>query len=267
MIAGFHALLLQLTAALAAQTEDVPGWQWEPDSALCTLTQKDSDHGGEIIIRRTPGDDQTTVRVRDRGARGDYWRSITGMTVTLEPGGSVLADGYFGPGEQAGSREILVRIPDQTFLSRFPQAQALAISHARFGLSRTYVRSAAAVPAALRACEDRRMREWGIDPAAWWALRSRPIPITPLNELLQARGYPRNGVIFRVQGDVVLRLAVGLDGRVSECEGLNRRVDPAFNVLGCDALKRKARFQPATDQQGRPVAAPFIVIARYRVEG
>ena len=64
-------------------------------------------------------------------------------------------------------------------------------------------------------------------------------------------------------------VAVDAEGNVSDCVVQAAYSDPAFREATCKALLHRARFTPARDAEGRPVAAYWVssslfAIARYR---
>jgi len=64
------------------------------------------------------------------------------------------------------------------------------------------------------------------------------------------RSWPRGGRIF-------VRVRVEPDGRVSKCDVMRSFGDRAADQWTCPLIMRQARFKPATDAAGRPIAAWF----------
>jgi len=236
-------------------------WRWERD-ALCGLRQ-DLDGRKAFVIGRTPGNDQTTVTLHNSDVQASSWKPFTAATIVLEPGGKTDVDGSIGPGVQPGSRIIIMHFIDQGFLDQFSRVSGLTLSHDEFGSIYIPVRSSAAAVQALRTCEDRTMREWGIDPIAWRALKSRPTPATPATTWFSSDDYPRIAAIYNMGGFVVAKLDVGADGTVRKCKTVNQPI-PDFRDAACEALKRNARFHPALDADGQPVSAPYVLRVRFQ---
>jgi TonB family protein len=78
--------------------------------------------------------------------------------------------------------------------------------------------------------------------------------------------YPPGYLLNNIGGEVVVRLTVRSDGNVQDCTGLGRKVDRFFLQAVCDKLRKYAVFEPALDQQGRAIAAPYIIAASFGVE-
>jgi protein TonB len=64
------------------------------------------------------------------------------------------------------------------------------------------------------------------------------------------RSWPRGGRIF-------VRVRVQPDGRVSQCDVMRSFGDKAADQWTCSLVLSRARFRPATDANGRPIAAWF----------
>jgi protein TonB len=77
------------------------------------------------------------------------------------------------------------------------------------------------------------------------------------------RDYP--GVIQRnwpPGGQIFVRLRVEPDGRISKCDIMRSFGDPAADQWTCPLLMRRAQLRPATDDNGRPIAAWFGYVQR-----
>jgi TonB family protein len=57
------------------------------------------------------------------------------------------------------------------------------------------------------------------------------------------------------QGTVSVRLTVGSGGRVSNCVPVRRSGNAGLDAMTCRIVEQRARFAPALDTQGRPVAS------------
>lgn len=72
--------------------------------------------------------------------------------------------------------------------------------------------------------------------------------------LFTADDYPVEAQRANLQGDVRARLSVGEDGRPKACTIVNSSGHAVLDTATCDILLARARFNPARDGQGRPVA-------------
>lgn len=259
------ALLLALAAGAPQSEKSNVVWRWEPDANSCELRQLVSDTGSLFTISRPPATGQTWINFSDRSNESfSSWEDLKDVSVGVVPGGTLIGSGHLGQGEH-GTRAVSVLITDQAFLPQFSSASALVLSHQKIGSVKIPLRASAAAARALRVCEDNNMRKWVIDPVAWRSLRRPPTPVGSISGWLSENDYPITAEIFSVGADVIARLTVGADGTVQKCVGLNRNIFEGFNYSTCDALKRRAKFQPALDEQGRPTSAPFVVNVRFRM--
>jgi protein TonB len=65
-----------------------------------------------------------------------------------------------------------------------------------------------------------------------------------------AQGWPRGGRVF-------VRVRVQPDGKVSQCDVMRSFGDPATDQWTCSLILSRGQFRPATDDNGRPIAAWF----------
>lgn len=119
--------------------------------------------------------------------------------------------------------------------------------------------------ATLRACTDEMITRWGLDIAAHRSLTRAVAPAGNPGEWMTASDYPpalRNaGKIGLVQ----FRLSVGADGTPTACH-IQRSTRPAeFDEAVCKVLIRRARFTPALDANGQPIASYWRSSVRFSI--
>jgi protein TonB len=92
-----------------------------------------------------------------------------------------------------------------------------------------------------------------------------PPPAPKVSQAAKARGslvalidgerdYPADAVRNEEEGTVRVRLSVGTDGRVTGCTVVGSSGSSSLDRATCSVLQRKARFTPAKDQNGNPIA-------------
>lgn len=91
-----------------------------------------------------------------------------------------------------------------------------------------------------------------------------PPPPAPKMEPARARAnlasyvsdsdYPASAIRAEEQGTTRFRLAVGPDGRVSQCTVTGSSGSSALDAATCRIMKARARFTPARDGYGNPAA-------------
>ncbi|MFL6726096.1 MAG: energy transducer TonB [Sphingomicrobium sp.] len=254
-------MLMLLTATTQNSPADRLDWRWDRATPICAL-QQTSASGDLIEVSRMPTNDQTSLEITLQS--GSDVPAIQGKngSVSLNPGRDVAADVY-AQADEWKRLHIRAMVEDRAFPQEMANASSFGISGEQAGTFKAPLRSASAAMAALQICEDEKMRMWGIDPVAWRGLKSHPILIKPLDELLSEYDYPGMAAAFGVTGDVIARLDVTSDGRVKQCKSLNPMKYNGFELATCSELK-KARFQPARDAAGNPVSAPYVVLVSFR---
>jgi TonB family protein len=117
---------------------------------------------------------------------------------------------------------------------------------------------------AMRTCIDELYSHWGIDVEAH---RSLLRPATPIdfNSLRSrvAEHYPAEMARSGRQGFLRVRLGVSADGSPTECHMQTPINHKAFEKQACDALMQHARFSPALDKGGQPIASFYQTAIVY----
>ena len=79
--------------------------------------------------------------------------------------------------------------------------------------------------------------------------------------------YPNIALLNLVSGITELRMTVDAKGRARDCVVQGSTWAPQFGADACAALKTSARFEPARDSQGNPVAALYrasLIFINYK---
>jgi TonB family protein len=255
------SLAMLVLLAVQSPQATVGDWEWDASTPICTLRQT-TPSLETIEIARTPANDETALKIITRSRGKVREGQFHDASIDLYPVGKALADGSLG--KTGKGLTVFAVTPDPTFIRYLSGASALAISSEKAKPVRIEVRSATTAIQALRECEDRKMRAWGIDPVAWRALKSKPFPLAPVRDRFSALDYPGEALRAGVEFDAIIRLDVGRDGSVEQCRGLNPGDYRGFEVASCAVLKG-AKFRPALDAAGSPVSAPFIFDVRFRI--
>jgi TonB family protein len=245
-----------------AQTSADLDWRWDRDHAGCGLRQEVNSGGDAVQVGMTPANGQTAVTIFDRGAGKLPEGTLRGGSISFAPGENMHAEIYVSR-DSSGIRTISAFTDDRNALDKFSHSSAVEISHEKLGTVKAVVRSAAAAANALSQCEDRKFREWEIDPVTWRALKSSPIPLKPIFELLSPYDYPSLAAAYGVEGTVIVRLDVTPNGKVAACKSLNPTRYKGFETSVCNVMKKSARFQPARGAEGNPASAPYVFIVRF----
>jgi periplasmic protein TonB len=75
-----------------------------------------------------------------------------------------------------------------------------------------------------------------------------------LPSLFSDDDYPQSAIRNEEQGTTAVRLSIGTDGRVADCSITSSSGSTALDNATCSIIRRRARYTPAKDQSGNPIA-------------
>lgn len=78
--------------------------------------------------------------------------------------------------------------------------------------------------------------------------------------------YPPRAAREEREGRVGVRVAIGTDGRVTSCSVTSSSGSPDLDEAACDGMTRYARFNPAQDSAGNPIADSYSTAIVYRLD-
>ena len=119
--------------------------------------------------------------------------------------------------------------------------------------------------AAMGQCNNDLLRVWGLDKDEQMALREWPRPLNSPSDWLRPNDYPFIPLLDGQQAIVNFVLKVGADGMPTDCKIPRSYGDEAFDKRTCSLLVERARFDPATNAAGVPVASIFYNTVRWVV--
>ena len=77
--------------------------------------------------------------------------------------------------------------------------------------------------------------------------------------------YPRQPLMNEIEGVAGYRLVVGTSGKVSSCEITASSGNRALDQATCKFITSRARFEPATDQNGARVLGSYTGTVRWMI--
>jgi len=234
-----------------------PPHQWIVDYSrtACTLARRQGDeHSPIVAFNAAFGSEPGELVVMEAGPaleerlRGDVQVSIDDrgpLTIRARP--------------QWRGDHLVIRLSPlpEDFLERVAGGQQLVISKGDRPSITLALPNARAAVEQLTRCNDDLLQSWGVDVAARRALRRKP----------RARNFDW---AFAVMPNVTTLLifvanvserGVPLDCRIVVSSG-NRRMDQEL----CARMRGSARFEPALDSEGHPVAAQYVTRVRWVVD-
>ncbi len=118
--------------------------------------------------------------------------------------------------------------------------------------------------AAMRNCTDELLGHWGIDVARHRELSRWAMPVTEPGKWLKSSDYPRDMLARWQPGIVRFRLSVGADGVPTACHIQRSTNSEGFDDAVCKGVMRRARFDPALDKDGKPLASYYVNSVRFQ---
>ncbi|QDH33587.1 TonB family protein [Porphyrobacter sp. YT40] len=77
--------------------------------------------------------------------------------------------------------------------------------------------------------------------------------------------YPSRAAREEIEGTVGVRVTVTVDGRATGCSVTSSSGSSILDDAACKAVERYARFEPALNDAGDPIAAPWSTRITYRL--
>lgn len=75
--------------------------------------------------------------------------------------------------------------------------------------------------------------------------------------------YPTRALREEREGTTGFRVTVGPDGRVTDCQVTSSSGSPDLDEAACANVRRRARFNPATDGEGQPTTGSYSNRVRW----
>ena len=119
--------------------------------------------------------------------------------------------------------------------------------------------------AALDACVDDLMGHWGIDVEKHKKLTRPAIPTNSPGEWIKSSDYPSNMLVSGQPAIIEFRLSVGADGIATQCHIQATTRPKEFDDAVCKSVMRRARFYPALDSEGRPLASFYRNTVHFQI--
>ena len=272
------ALLPQTVKAAETVLEPSGKWGLDYENDSCRLARafgKDANYVVLVLDQFQP------AGVMDLSLIGKWFSrfadSRIGLRTTFGPGlpKGELRDatlGTLGPEKtaivMAGPRDILNRSiwqkTDDSSQDVGPttleqEAAVTEVHFATYSMRLTLKTGSMKAPLdAMRTCMTNLVKTWGLDPAQQNALSVRVAPTNKPGLWLTSADYPSGPLAKGASAIVRFRLMVAADGVPTQCFVQQATMSPEFTKLTCDLLMKRARFSPALDREGKPVASYFI---------
>ncbi|HYJ53584.1 MAG TPA: energy transducer TonB [Allosphingosinicella sp.] len=262
LLASLLAGALLAAPAFAFEPEPGPDWVVSRAEQYCSLTRQSGP--ASFALRTVPGSGVWEVRLASRNWSNVTLRDARRLAIRLQPEGGPLGGSQYARHTEAGRSLDVYQIP-RSDLGRFAAAQGITVARNRETILDIPLNGAAQAIAAVRQCEDETLREWGIDPVAFAALRT---PATGLPAaVVTDDDYPAAAMRAHQSGMVVVRLMIGANGRVSDCTPVVSSGHAILDTRTCQIFRERLRMTPAIGADGTPTAAPMVTPLGWRLPG
>ena len=90
-------------------------------------------------------------------------------------------------------------------------------------------------------------------------------PVAPVASYLSNDDYPAAALRAEEQGTSQVRLTIGPDGRIADCQLSRSSGSDVLDRATCRILQRRMKFHPALDRRGRPKTGRFEARISWRL--
>lgn len=117
---------------------------------------------------------------------------------------------------------------------------------------------------AFNQCSTDSLRDWGVDPQLQ-ARIARPVWAVNPTQWLYEADYPRDMRARGEESQVAVRLLVDAAGKVTKCTSLSHFKEAEFNEITCNAITKRAKFEPAELADGTKVPSYYARRVIFRM--
>ena len=236
-------------------------WVVDFGDSQCTLYRQIAGSPVTLALSWLPGDRELGLRWINLA-----WDARTrpkAPELYLQPGHARIGGQTFVPLQ--GDQGIGWGGIDRTMVDRLAVATAIRLEEGGRLLHEMPLPKAAGAARVLRRCHDTALREWGVDPVAFAALRKLPNPLGGGASFFSFSDYPPAALAANAAGEVIARLTIGPDGRVRDCVAAVSSGNEELDSTTCRIFRERGRFEPAVGPNGAPALAPFIARIGWRI--
>jgi TonB family protein len=265
---GLCVASFALAAAASAQRPPpLPPGSWNIDwgERRCSLIRRSASPPPKYFaLQIVPGRYRPDLRVVSRSWPHRALSDPARLTISFGPQGWTVP-GSIEVQRTHGGDAVVIFNASEDVREAFAAADSVRVARDGTTLLEMPLPGSGRALAALRECEESVMREWGIDAAAWAAVRTPPRG--NLARFVTNNDYPASALRRHAQGTVVFRLHIDATGRVGDCAVVESSGDADLDATSCRVMRQRARLEPATGQDGSPIPVTFIGCITWRIFG
>lgn len=238
-----------------------PGWTIEQRETGCRVNLDPPDAGEPLIsIMDRPLTGRSLVSMRLRAPIAIPYRAAVQLTL-LPSRTRVNGEAIGFPPNSGPVTSVTLSVPTAELL-RMPITR-LRLAAGETRLADVSLQGWKEALGAVRTCRDAALRTMGIDPAQTANIATFARPLVEEGRWFMPQDYPIEARRARAQGRVAGRYRVASDGTVGDCVVVASSGHPALDQGTCALVLAHARFAPARDAAGRPIASPQLFAVRW----
>jgi len=262
--------LVAMVSAPAGAEAPVPvaratsGWQVDAGADRCLALRQYQVGDRPVILAFQPepglNRGQFTFRIEDKARRVDYGA----LGIRLFVGERLLTTfGAIGPAKDDGALITAAYSLDPSAPPILAGQRSIALRSpllmASFNLG-----PIDALNRMLDQCNADLLASWGFSRADQQRLASPPT--WDPSQFFKPRDFPTDALLNRREGLTSLRFRVDEQGRASDCVVRRSSGTPSLDAKACEIITQRARFTPARDTSGRPMAAVTTFRVAWRIQ-
>jgi TonB family protein len=253
------AILVSSSSALAQS--EIPENKWIVDwgEQRCSMVRMSG--GSErvtLVLRASLGTHRPELVLTKEGEGKPLPGLDVNVDVTLAPAGTALIGFGQALRSEGGKRVLFITNLPEDFFDQFAASKEVVVGRKGRELIRMSYTHAPAAIRNLKACNDDLLASWGIDPKILNALQRKPTPSSNPGSWLTSSDYPEAARRTGRSGSTVIRFTLGVDGQFGDCATIVSSGSADLDAQSCRSLSGRARYAPALDGSGQPVAVKMI---------
>lgn len=249
---SMFVFLLAATAS-AAPTVLHPSGPWAAEYAqdMCVLSRSFGTGENRLLFAFKPAPNSDSARLM-------LLRSAKGSRVTPGKANIQLSDGSrppwanFWSASTKGNNLMAIDLPRSSLQPLFRGGSITIQAGRQLNVSIVPTGMAKAIEA-LGRCESDLLKKWGMDETAQAALAKHPERLG--GSVFRSEDYPDDLLKRGIQGWVGVVLSVDERGQATDCRAVETSGTPTLDETTCTIMRKRAKFRPALDRQGKPMAA------------
>ena len=252
--AAIGAFTASAAAAAAAPAAFTPTGKWTLDYAesMCVLQRAYGTRERPLVLGFKPAPMSDSLRLvvvsEELGNAGEFGTAKVGL------GQGEPAEGRFFSVRARGKLVTVIDL-ERSALGPLDAATSLTIKAAKAVDATFALDNMQVAMKGLDHCMNDLLKSWGMEEAVLASIVTPPAAIGSMASYFRDTDYPDEAIRMNAQGSSGVRFMVGTDGRARDCKAVEPSGSEILDETTCDIVADRARFTPAMDRDGKPVAS------------